>query len=86
MRVAVFDTYVVKKNGTARHFEIIVPVDQPHDKVIQYGREYLKRVGQEELPLTTKECLFWHIETASVDLEKTIKEQGHCICEIEECN
>jgi len=86
MRVAVFDTYVVKKSGNARHFEIIVPENQSHEKVIHYGLEYLKRVEQEEQPLTTKECLFWHIEEASDNLKKTIKEQGHCIYEIEECN
>ena len=84
MRVAVFDTYFVKKNGMIRHFEIIVPEDQSYEKVIQYGLEYLKRGGQEDQPLTTKECLFWHVEAASEGLEKTIKENGHCTYEIEE--
>ncbi|MDR4504871.1 MAG: DUF2024 family protein [Candidatus Scalindua sp.] len=86
MRVAVFDTYIVMKNEAARHFEIIVPVDQSHEKVIQYGREYLKRAGQDELPLTTKECIFWHTEAASDNIKKAIKEQGYCIYEIEESN
>lgn len=86
MRVAVFDTYVVKKNGMARHFEIIVREDHPYEKVIQYGLEYLKRVGQEDQPLTKKECLFWHIEVASENLKKIIQEEGHCIYEIKECN
>ncbi|MCR4330774.1 MAG: DUF2024 family protein, partial [Patescibacteria group bacterium] len=29
MKVSVFDTYVVKKNGMTMHFDIIVPEDQP---------------------------------------------------------
>jgi len=86
MKVSVFDTYVVKKNGMTMHFDIMVPEDQPHEKVIQYGIEYLKRVGQEGQPLTTKECSFCHIEDASEDVESAIKEDGYYIYEMEECN
>lgn len=86
MKVAVYDTYVVKKNGATMHFDIIVPKDQLHEKVIQYGLEYLKRVGQEEQPLTTKECRFCHTEEASADVEKSIEESGYYIYEMEGCN
>lgn len=86
MKVAVYDTYVVKKNGVTMHFDIIVPKDQLHEKAIQYGLEYLKRVGQEGQPLTTKECRFCHTEEATEDVERTIKEGGYYIYEIEGCN
>lgn len=86
MKVAVYDTYVVKKNGVTMHFDIIVPKDLPHEKAIQYGLEYLKRVGQEGQPLTTKECRFCHTEEATEDVEMTIKEGGYYIYEIEGCN
>lgn len=86
MRVAVYDTYVVKKNGVTMHFDIIVPGDQPHEKVLQYGHEYLKRVGQEGQPLTTKECRFCHTEEASEDVEKAINESGYYIYEMEGCD
>lgn len=86
MKVAVYDTHVVKKNGEKMHFDIIVPKDQPHEKVIQYGLEYLKKVGQEGQPLTTEECRFCHTEEASEDIEKAIKESGYYIYEMEGCN
>lgn len=86
MKVAVYDTYVVKKNGVTMHFDIIVPKDLPHEKAIQYGLEYLKRVGQEGQPLTTKECCFCHTEEATEDVERTIKEGGYYIYEIEGCS
>lgn len=35
MEVAVFDTYVVKKNGLKMHFDIVVPKDVLHEKVLQ---------------------------------------------------
>ncbi|TVL97375.1 MAG: DUF2024 domain-containing protein, partial [Candidatus Kuenenia stuttgartiensis] len=41
MKVSVYDTHVVKKNGLTMHFDIIVPDDQTHEKVLQFGLEYL---------------------------------------------
>ncbi|WP_295103933.1 DUF2024 family protein, partial [uncultured Candidatus Kuenenia sp.] len=86
MKVSVYDTHVVKKNGLTMHFDIIVPDDQTHEKVLQFGLEYLKRVGQEGQPLTTKECRFCHMEEASEDIEKAIKESGYYIYEMEGCH
>lgn len=83
MKVAVYDTYVVKKNGMTMHFDIIAPEDQSHEKIIQCGLEYLKRVGQEGQPLTTKECRFCHTEETSEDVEKSIKESGYYLYEME---
>ena len=85
MKVSVYDTYVVKKNEVTMHFDIMVPEDQTHEKVIQYGIEYLKRVGQEGQPLTTKECRFCHMEDASEDIEKAINKDGYYIYEMEGC-
>lgn len=64
MEVAVWDTYVTKKDGSIMHFDIIAPEEIKDTTVIYgYGREYLKTKGQEGQPLTSKECRFCHIET-----------------------
>ena len=47
MKVAVYDTYVVKKDGKTMHFDVIVPEGESHERVLAFGREYLKSVGQE---------------------------------------
>ncbi len=86
MKVAVFDTYVVKKNGMKMHFDIVVPKDVVHEKVLQFGLEYLRSVGQEGQPLTTKECRFCHTEEASDEVEGIIKNNGYYIYEMEGCN
>lgn len=56
MRVAVWDTYVVKNNGETMHFDIIVP-DHITDESIVYkmGREYLSSKDQQDRPLTSKQ-------------------------------
>jgi hypothetical protein len=86
MKVSVYDTHVVKKNGMKMHFDIMVPESQSHEKAIQYGLEYLKSVGQEGQPLTTKECRFCHMEEAPENVEKAITEKGYFIYEMEGCN
>ena len=49
MQVAVWDTYVTKKDGTVMHFDIIAPSTMKDEITIQeYGKEYLKSKGQPE--------------------------------------
>jgi hypothetical protein len=87
MKVAVWDTYVSKKDGTIMHFDIIAPETEKNTFVIyRYGKEYLKTKGQEGQPLTSKECKFCHIETVRPNWEEAIVNQGFFIIEMENCN
>lgn len=84
MQVAVWDTYVTKKDGSTMHFDIIAPVDtNDPNQIYEYGREYLKTKGQEDQPLTSKECTFCHIETLKPENESEIKQKGYYIIEME---
>ncbi|MFD1630079.1 DUF2024 family protein [Pseudopedobacter beijingensis] len=86
MQVAVWDTYVTKKDGTIMHFDIIAPTEIRDAAVIyNYGKEYLKTKGLENTSLTSKECLFCHIETAKPQWEKDIRQKGYFIYEMENC-
>lgn len=43
MKVAVWDTYVTKKDTTVMHFDILVPEEiKDATQIYQYGKEYLK--------------------------------------------
>lgn len=86
MKVAVWDTYVTKKDGRIMHFDIIVPEEIKDTSVIYgYGKEYLKTKGQEGQPLTSKECRFCHTEKAKPEWETEIKKKGYFIYEMENC-
>ncbi len=86
MKVAVWDTYLTKKDGSVMHFDIIAPEEVKDTSIIYgYGREYLKTKGQEGQTLTSKECKFCHIETVKPDWVKTISQQGYFIYEMENC-
>ncbi len=87
MEVAVWDTYVTKKDNAIMHFDIIVPTSiRDTEKIYQFGREYLALKGQEGQVLTTKECVFCHIEQLPTDKEAIINEKGYFIIEMKGCN
>ncbi len=87
MKVAVWDTYVTRKDGAVMHFDIIIPSELKDEEVIyKYGKTYLQDKGQEGQPLTSKECSFCHVETVKLQWEESIKRSGYYIYEMENCN
>lgn len=87
MEVAVWDTYVTKKDDSVMHFDIIAPSSVKDTAVIyEYGRAYLKTKGQEGQPLTSKECRFCHVRSLQPQWEADIKKQGYFILEMENCD
>ncbi len=86
MKVAIWDTYVTKKDGTMMHFDIIVPEEiKKKERVYSYGSEYLASKGQAGQPLTADECKFCHAETALPVWKTEINKHGYFILEMENC-
>ena len=52
MECAVYDTYVQKKDGRIMHFDVVVADGTPHEKAIEYGKQYLQSAGQEDQNIT----------------------------------
>ena len=85
MECAVYDTYVTKKDGRIMHFDVIVEASTPHEKAIEYGKEYLNSVDQGEQKMTQEECQFCHIQEAPPVVAKDIQESGYYIQKMEGC-
>lgn len=86
MKIAVWDTYVTKKDGSEMHFDILVPEEiKDTTTIYNYGKAYLKTKMQEGQPLTSKECSFCHVETLRPNWEADITKQGYFIIEMEGC-
>ena len=85
MEYAVYDTYVTKKDGRIMHFDVIVEASTPHEKAIEYGKEYLNSVDQGEQKMTQEECQFCHIQEAPPVVAKDIQESGYYIQKMEGC-
>lgn len=87
MKIAVYDTYVKKKDGNTMHFDILV-LDSMKDtvKIHGFGHQYLATKGQAGQPLTSKECRFCHIEQADAAIEQSVNEKGYFIIEMQGCD
>ncbi|PKP48736.1 MAG: DUF2024 domain-containing protein [Bacteroidetes bacterium HGW-Bacteroidetes-12] len=86
MQVAVWDTYVTRKNGKIMHFDIIAPVAIKDATIIHnFGKAYLKTKNEETQPLTAKECQFCHIESVNPAWEEEILTKGYYIIEMQNC-
>ena len=86
MEVAVWDTYVTKKDGSVMHFDIIAPSAVKDTAVIYgYGKEYLKTKRQDGQPLTSNQCRYCHVERLQPQWEAEITKKGYYILEMENC-
>jgi hypothetical protein len=85
MECAVYDTYVTKKDGKIIHFDVIVESSTPHEKAIEYGKEYLKDAGQEGQSMTQEECQFCHVQEAPKIVEDSVQKSGYFIQKMEGC-
>ena len=87
MKIAVWDTYVTRKNGKIMHFDILVDENvNDAEQVYEYGKLYLKSVNEEGQTLSSKECRFCHIDKAPIEVENQVRENGFSIIEMENCN
>ncbi|WP_299253035.1 DUF2024 family protein [uncultured Cytophaga sp.] len=83
MQVAVWDTYVTKKDTTVMHFDIVVPSEVTDASIIyNYGKLYLISKAQEGQALTYKECSFCHIEALEENRVAEIHNNGFFIIEM----
>jgi hypothetical protein len=85
MQCAVYDTYVEKEDGKTMHFDVIVEENTPHEKAIEFGKQYLESVGQGGQRMTQEECQFCHIQEAPSIVERDISSRGYYIQKIEGC-
>lgn len=85
MAVAVWDTYVAKKDGNVLHFDIITDaaLKDPH-RIYEFGKEYLAQRNEADAQLSSEQCQFCHIEEPGIEMKEAIAAKGYYILEMEE--
>ncbi|WP_299439638.1 DUF2024 family protein [uncultured Aquimarina sp.] len=87
MKIAVWDTYVNRKDGLLMHFDILVSDKiKDKDQIFEYGKTYLNTKPFETFNITSDECRFCHIEKASSEVTNLIETKGYAIIEMENCH
>lgn len=85
MDVAIFDTYVKRREGGYMHFDIIVSADTNYENVLTFGNAYLKSKSIDKQSVSSRDCRFCHVQEISPMWEQSIRQQGYHIYEIEGC-
>lgn len=82
MEVAVYDTYVKKKDGRHLHFDIIVNKATRFEQVLVFGNVYLQSKRGERLLIFHKDCRFSYITEIIPQWEMQILRKGYYIHEL----
>ena len=86
MQIAVWDTYVTKRDGTVMHFDIITPDHLKDEKTIHtFGKDYLQSKNEAGQVLSANECQFCHVEQATEEMVTGIQQKGYYIVEMQNC-
>ena len=80
----VFDTYVKAKDGHTMHFDVITD-NSDLEKAIDYAKEWLAVIGEQESKITSEECRFCHTQSVPEDIEIEIMTNGYFISKMEGC-
>ncbi len=88
MKIAVFDTHVIRPDGRRMHFDILVPDEgkQDHEQVLRFGRIYLEAKGVPAETLRAEECRYCHMEHATEAVQAAVQEDGFAIIELAACD
>ena len=74
MEIHVYDTYVKAADGHTMHFDVITGEKNHGSKPLEYGKEWLKEIGEGEAQMTQNECTFCHSQSCPEPVEQAIKE------------
>lgn len=85
MKIAVYDTYVRKKDGATMHFDVVVPDGTSHEKALEFANQYLGSVGQAGQPCGARDCQFCHTVQATAEIQNSIRLNGYHIIAMEGC-
>ncbi|MEK6707941.1 MAG: DUF2024 family protein [Pseudomonadota bacterium] len=84
MQMHVYDTYVKAKDGHTMHFDVFTAVkDDP--KAVEYAKQWLASIGEEDATVTSRECSFCHSQNAPPNVVDAINKDGYFIYKMEGC-
>ncbi len=84
MEVHVYDTYVKAQDGHTMHFDVITNI-QDNAKAIEFAKQWLANIGENDAKVTSEECQFCHSQGAPEPIVNEIQKNGFFIQKMEGC-
>ena len=66
------------------HFDVITDKKET-ERAIEYAKQWLKSIGEENTKVTLEECRFCHSQTVPEEVEIDIMTDGYFISKMEGC-
>ena len=85
MKIDVYDSYATRLDGQLMHFDVFVESRSSAQQALEYGRQWLERIGESKAGLQQSRCNFCHTELANPEVQNAIARQGYFILQMEGC-
>ena len=85
MQLDVFDTYVTQPDGQTMHFDVLIPKGGTLQSAKVFAMQWLRSIGVYTDIIQLHRCRFCHSESASPEIEQTVRTQGFAILQMEGC-
>lgn len=85
MQVDVYDTYARSAKGGIMHFDVLVEKGTAPAAAFAYAQKWLASIGENPAGLEQSRCSFCHTENAHPVVEKSVRDHGHFILQMEGC-
>lgn len=85
MRIDVYDSYAKSSEGHDMHFDVFVESGTSAEIALNYGRAWLKSVGEPGDGLKQSRCNYCHTETANPNVQNSVEREGFFILQMEGC-
>lgn len=84
-QIHVYDTYARSANGGILHFDVVT-VEKDNAKALQYARQWLAQIGEQDAVVNQENCSYCHSEsTAPQAMLDDIIAHGFSIYPMEGC-
>lgn len=85
MKIDVYDSYANTLDGRVLHFDVFVKSETNADIALQYGKNWLKQIGENPDGLSQSRCRFCHSEVANPEVQRAVEQNGFFILQMEGC-
>lgn len=84
MKLDVYNTFAMRSDGELMHFDVVLPVGSDLDARTT-AMQWLAGIGVTTGEVKLRSCELCHVEEATPEYARQVKNQGYAILQLEGC-
>jgi len=85
MQLEVYNTYATHGDNETMHFDVLMPQGSSAHQARLNAADWLRRIGVLDHQFRLDSCQLCHVEEATPEYARDIKQQGYAILQMEGC-